>query len=101
MEKTTDENAAVRAALGWKDEPFVMPQDIKDAWDARERGAALEGEWKALFAAYAKAYPDLAAEFERRMGGTLPADWESVSTSAIARFDASRRSPHVSPTATS
>lgn len=54
-----DENAAVRAALGWKDEPFVMPQDIKDAWDARERGAALEGEWKALFAAYAKAYPIL------------------------------------------
>ena len=85
-----DENAAVRAALGWKDEPFVMPQDIKDAWDARERGAALEGEWKALFAAYAKAYPDLAAEFERRMGGTLPADWESVSSSAIARFDADK-----------
>lgn len=85
-----DENAAVRAALGWKDEPFVMPQDIKDAWDARERGAALEGEWKALFAAYAKAYPDLAAEFERRMGGTLPVDWESVSSSAIARFDADK-----------
>ena len=85
-----DENAAVRAALGWKDEPFVMPQDIKDAWDARERGAALEGEWKALFAAYAKAYPDLAAEFERRMSGTLPADWESVSSSAIARFDADK-----------
>ena len=85
-----DENAAVRAALGWKDEPFVMPQDIKDAWDARERGAALEGEWKALFAAYAKAYPDLAAEFERRMSGALPADWESVSSSAIARFDADK-----------
>lgn len=60
------------------------------AWDARERGAALEGEWKALFAAYAKAYPDLAAEFERRMSGTLPADWESVSSSAIARFDADK-----------
>lgn len=85
-----EENAAVRAALGWKDEPFSIPQDIRDAWDGRSRGAALESEWNALFAGYAKAYPELAAQFERRMNGVLPADWEGVSRAAVARFAAEK-----------
>lgn len=85
-----EENAAVRAALGWTEPPFVIPQDIRDAWDARDKGAALQSEWDALFAAYREAYPDLAAEFERRMAGALPADWEAVSKAAIERFDADK-----------
>lgn len=85
-----EENAAVRAALGWTEPPFVIPQDIRDAWDAREKGAALQSEWDALFAAYREAHPDLAAEFERRMAGRLPADWEAVSKAAIERFDADK-----------
>ena len=85
-----EENAAVRAALGWTEPPFVIPQDIRDAWDARQKGAALQSEWDALFAAYRAAYPDLAVEFERRMSGALPADWEAVSKAAIERFDADK-----------
>lgn len=85
-----EENAAVRAALGWTEPPFVIPQDIRDAWDARDKGAALQSEWDALFAAYREAYPDLAAAFERRMTGTLPADWEAISKAAIERFDADK-----------
>ena len=85
-----EENAAVRAALGWKEDAFVIPQDIRDAWDARERGAALEAEWAALFDAYKAAYPELAAEFERRMSGALPADWDAVSKVAVEHFDADK-----------
>ena len=86
----SDENAAVRSALGWTDEPFVIPQDIKTAWDCRERGAALEGAWNTLFAAYRVQYPDLADAFERRMSGTLPADWDAVSAAAITAFDTAK-----------
>lgn len=85
-----DENAAVREALGWTEPPFVIPPDIKDAWDARAKGAALQSAWNGLFAAYRAAYPDLAAEFVRRMAGTLPADWEAATTAAVARFDADK-----------
>ena len=66
------EVAATRAALGWPHAPFVVPQDIRDRWDARARGAADEREWSGRFARYAEAYPDLAAEFTRRTAGRLP-----------------------------
>jgi transketolase len=66
------EVAATRAALRWPHAPFVVPQDIRDRWDARARGAADEREWSGRFARYAEAYPDLAAEFTRRTAGRLP-----------------------------
>jgi len=68
-----DEVAATRAALGWPHEPFTVPQDIYDAWDARPAGARAQSEWQAGFDAYAKAHPAEAAEFQRRMRGELPA----------------------------
>jgi transketolase len=76
--------------LGWDEPPFVIPADVKAAWDARERGARLEADWRARFAAYRTQHPDLAAEFERRMNGELPAKWsehaakvvDAISTSA-------------------
>ncbi len=70
-----DEIAAARENLGWKYEPFVIPDEIYAGWDARDKGARWEAEWNERFAAYRAAYPDLAAEFERRMAGELPADW--------------------------
>ncbi|MFL6711301.1 MAG: transketolase [Sulfurifustis sp.] len=72
-----DEVTAARKQLGWSYEPFVIPREIYDAWDARAEGAQAEREWNDRFAAYRKAYPDLAAEFERRQKGELPAAWSA------------------------
>ena len=69
------EAQATRHALGWTYGPFEIPQDIYEAWDARAHGSKLEADWNDRFAAYAKAHPELAAEFMRRMSGDLPADW--------------------------
>jgi transketolase len=77
------EAAAARKNLGWEDPPFVIPADVKAAWDARERGARLEAEWNARFAAYRKQHPELADEFKRRMNGELPATWSEHASSAI------------------
>lgn len=73
-----DEVAAARRQLGWSHEPFVIPDDIRHDWDARERGATQEAQWQARFAAYRAAFPDLAAEYERRVQGELPAAWRDV-----------------------
>jgi len=77
------EVALTRAALGWTYPPFVIPDSIYSAWNARERGAKAEDAWAKRFAQYRAAYPDLAAEFTRRTHGELPATW-SETTSAFA-----------------
>lgn len=77
------EVAAARAFMGWQHDPFVIPQDIYEGWDARTKGKGLETLWNNKFAEYAKAYPELAAEFTRRMAGELPANWKEVSESFI------------------
>jgi len=73
-----DEVAATRKHLGWNYEPFVIPDDLRRGWDARERGKKVEADWQAKFQAYSKQFPDLAAEFQRRMQGELPAGWPEV-----------------------
>ncbi|WP_298992077.1 transketolase [uncultured Desulfovibrio sp.] len=75
--------AATRAALGWTEEPFTVPQDLYSAWDAREKGKAAEAAWEHTYAAYAKANPELAAEFTRRMRGELPEDWAAIARGMI------------------
>ncbi len=80
-----EETAAAKAAMGWTAEAFTVPADIKEAWDAREAGAAAQKAWDDMFAAYAAAYPELAAEFKRRMAGELPADWAEVAAKAIEK----------------
>jgi transketolase len=82
------EIAATRAAIGWTHPPFEIPAAVYAGWDARESGAAAEAEWNARFAAYAKQYPDLAAEFNRRMAGDLPKDWAAKSREFLAAVDA-------------
>jgi transketolase len=69
------EVAATREKLGWTSAPFVVPDAIRQGWDARASGAAAEQAWQRRVAAYRAAHPELAAEFERRMRGELPADW--------------------------
>jgi transketolase len=72
------EVAATRVALGWPYAPFVVSPAIYDAWSAKARGARLEQPWSAAFAAYARAHPELAAEFERRIAGRLPEDFAAT-----------------------
>ncbi|GGB94179.1 transketolase [Marinobacterium zhoushanense] len=69
------EIAAAREALDWPYAPFEIPADICSAWDSRERGAALEVQWQQRFESYAQAYPELAAELQRRLAGELPEGW--------------------------
>jgi transketolase len=75
-----DETAATRAALGWNHAPFDVPAELRAQWDAREPGRLAHEAWHARFNAYARAFPDLAAEFERRQRGELPADWSASAT---------------------
>jgi len=70
-----DEIKATRENLGWNHAPFEVPADIYEGWDAKAKGAEAEQYWNDKFAAYQAAYPELAAEFERRMKGELPANW--------------------------
>ncbi|MGL5102928.1 MAG: transketolase [Plesiomonas sp.] len=83
------EIAAAREFLGWKEEPFVIPTDIYAQWDAKEQGTAKEQQWDAQFAAYRAAFPELAAEFDRRViKGELPANWAEASTQFIEHLQA-------------
>ena len=75
---------ATRKNLGWNHEPFVIPQDVYDGWDAKTKGEGLEKLWNNKFAEYAAQFPELAAEFTRRMNGALPADWNSRVQAALA-----------------
>ncbi|WAT09292.1 transketolase [Rouxiella badensis] len=83
-----DEVAATRKAIGWNYPPFEIPQDIYAQWDAKEAGKAKEAAWNDKFAAYAKAHPELAAEFERRVNGKLPTDWQAESQKFIEGLQA-------------
>ncbi len=78
------ECAAVREHLIWDAIPFDIPAPIYQAWDAKEQGAAFEGDWNARFEGYRAQYPELAAELERRMKGDLPANFQQVLDQAIA-----------------
>ncbi|TMX46909.1 transketolase, partial [Vibrio sp. Hep-1b-8] len=83
-----EEIAATRKELGWEHGPFEIPQDVYAQWDAKEAGAAKEAAWNEKFAAYEAAYPELAAEFKRRVNGELPAEWEEKASAIIADLQA-------------
>jgi len=70
------EVTATRAALGWTAAPFEVPPDLAAAWNARERGAAAERDWRDRFDAYRALFPNDAAQFERRMAGQLPPSYQ-------------------------
>lgn len=81
-----DEIALTKAAYGWpSSEPFFVPDVAAAHWRERvaER-AASHAEWQRRFAAYRAAHPELAAEFERRMRGELPATLDA----SFPTFDA-------------
>ena len=82
-----------KAALGWDHGPFEVPGDVYAGWDGKEKGAAAEKAWNEKFEAYKAAYPELAAEFERRMAGDLPADWAEKSAAFVDSINAEAKSP--------
>ena len=77
-----------KAALGWDHDAFDVPADIYEGWDNKDAGQAAEDAWNEKFAAYKADQPELAAEFERRTSGDLPADWEQTSSAYIAEVNA-------------
>lgn len=79
------EIAAARAALGWTDEPFQIPEDIYQAWDAKTSGQQEEDDWNILFSRYEEAYPHEAHEFIRRMKGELSPQFELTALEFLAR----------------
>ncbi|QHM72327.1 transketolase [Mixta intestinalis] len=83
-----DEVALTRKQLGWEYAPFVIPQEIYAEWDAKEAGKVKEAAWQEKFNAYAQAFPELAAEFTRRMSNELPANWQEESQKFIEQLQA-------------
>jgi len=83
-----EEVALTRKQLGWNYPPFEIPQDIYSQWDAKSAGQQKEQAWNEKFAAYKAAYPELAAEYSRRMDGGMPANWEAETQKFIAELQA-------------
>ncbi len=79
-----DEIALTKERLGWNHGAFEVPEDVYQGWSAKEKGAAAERAWNDKFAAYAAAYPELAAEYKRRMAGDLPSDFSAKMDAYIA-----------------
>lgn len=75
-----------RKNLVWPHPPFIIPEEIYFAWDARPKGEKLENSWNERLAAYQKDFPELAAEFLRRTQGNLPAHWPQQSAEFIAQI---------------
>ncbi|MCP1291188.1 transketolase [Chromobacterium sp. S0633] len=80
------EIAAAREGLNWPHAPFEIPAEIYAEWSARDKGALAEIEWNKRFDAYRAAFPELAAEFSRRMSGELPSGWEETKAAALAKI---------------
>ncbi|WP_286849995.1 transketolase, partial [Hydrogenophaga sp. 70-12] len=83
-----EEIQLTREALGWPHAPFVVPDEVYAAWDAKAAGAEAEADWTARFRAYRAAHPELAAEFERRMKGELPKDFAALAAAAARQAHA-------------
>ncbi|WP_455033449.1 transketolase [Kingella oralis] len=81
-----EEIAATRQHLGWSHAPFDIPAEIYAAWDATQKGEKLEAEWNTLFADYQTQYPELAAEFARRMAGRLPENFDRAIDAALSEI---------------
>lgn len=79
------EIAAMRNHLGWKYAAFEIPEEIYKAWDGKKHGQAKEDIWQKVFALYKVQYPELAAEFLRRMDRELPKNWLEKATEYVQK----------------
>ncbi|TFH91567.1 transketolase [Vibrio ouci] len=83
-----DEVALVRENLGWDYAPFEVPADIYAEWDGKDAGKDAQAQWQNRFGAYQQAFPQLAAEYKRRVEGELPENWQQISQDVIATLQA-------------
>ncbi len=82
-----EEIELTRERLNWPHKEFEIPENVYTGWDATEKGAAAEAEWNEKFSAYQAAYPELSAEFERRIAGDLPENWTEIASDFIRSVD--------------
>ncbi|AVS63695.1 transketolase [Paracidovorax avenae] len=78
-----DEITLTRNAIGWSHVPFEIPAEVYADWNAKDAGAQAESDWQQRFDAYAAAYPELAAEFLRRMAGDLPRHFAQTAVDTV------------------
>jgi transketolase len=78
-----DEVTRTREHIGWPHAPFVIPEQIRGAWDAQERGARFEADWNRVVSEYAAEYPAEHAELSRRLAGALPDDWAKTAHAVV------------------
>ena len=78
-----DEITLTRNAIGWSHVPFEIPAEVYADWNAEDTGAEAEAEWQQRFDAYAAAFPELAAEFTRRMAGDLPKHFAQTAVDTV------------------
>ncbi len=83
-----EEVALTRKQLGWNYPAFEIPDEVYKGWDAKAKGQQAEASWKEKFAAYQQAHPELAAEFNRRMGGEMPENWQQTTQQYIEKLQA-------------
>lgn len=86
------EVSAARESLGWSYPPFVIPSDIKNAWDATQRGQTQQALWQTLFNEYQAKHPQLAAQLMRRLKKQLPDDWQSHVSNFLQQTQAEAKS---------
>ena len=80
-----DEIVATRVALDWPHAAFVIPVEIKQAWDATEKGFSAESAWKEKLVCYEEEYPELAMELVRRIKGQLPGHFSAKADAYISQ----------------
>lgn len=86
-----EEVEEVRKNLDWSYPAFEIPQEIYDAWDAREQGEKVQRQWQELFNEYAKKYPDLASEYTRCLAGKLPQNFDQKINDYIVQVAEQRK----------
>jgi len=84
-----EEVALTKKRYGWNPEKkFYIPDEALRVFRREvEKGAKREQEWNALFAEYAKAYPELAQEFQTAAARKLPANWPKIWAESFPKFD--------------
>ena len=76
-----------RENLSWEHAPFEVPGEIYNGWDAKQAGAAAESAWTDVLNEYRSKHAEECAEFERRIKGDLPADWNTKASEFVAGVD--------------
>ena len=67
-----DEIALIRNELNWQNDPFDIPKEVYEDWDARESGNSREESWNKNFDDYTSKNPELSIELKRLIEGNLP-----------------------------